>query len=73
MPHADGVVNAAPRDGQWQRLRALWPKGPIDDDPPIVPDGHWARRVVIGLPAVQVRRVRELIDAEVEDVSTLRR
>ncbi|WP_337003215.1 MULTISPECIES: hypothetical protein [unclassified Microbacterium] len=86
-PHADGVVNADPRDAWWRRLRAIWSEGPIeDDDPPIVPDGHAARRVVLGHQAViaggfapaewwrtnRVLRVRELSAAEVENLSTLR-
>ncbi|MBN6189800.1 hypothetical protein JQN58_23405 [Aneurinibacillus sp. BA2021] len=37
--HADGVVNADPRDGRRQRLHAIWPEGTIvDNGPPIVPD-----------------------------------
>lgn len=83
---ADGLTNAGPRDGRWQRLRAIWQEGPIDDDPPMVPDGYQARLVVIGHPCViaagfapaewwttsRVRRVRELTAAEAEDLSALR-
>lgn len=80
-------MNADPRDARWRRLRANLPEGPIEaNDPPIVTDGHAVRRVVLGHQAViaggfaltewwrtsRVRRVRELSDAEVENLSTLR-
>lgn len=42
-----------PHDGQWQRLRAIWPEGPIDDDRPVTND-DMSRRVVLGHSAVIV-------------------